>query len=78
LYESLDYGIIILIRSLFKNQGTQKIMKSKILQDDNKDMIRLYKRMKPEERLMAFFNHSRLVNEIYQAGVKARLNSSRN
>ena len=47
-------------------------MESKVLQQDHQDLVTLCKGMTPEERLVAFFNHSRLVNEVYQAGVSHR------
>ena len=47
-------------------------MKSKILQKDHEDMIELYRKMKPEERLMAYFHHSQLVQQFYQAGLTFR------
>ena len=47
-------------------------MKSEILEKDHEDLIALYKRMSPEERLVAFFNHSRLIGEVYQAGLTYR------
>ncbi len=49
--------------------------KSEILQKDHEDLLLLYKRMKPEERLMAYFRHSQLITQIYQAGVKYRSES---
>jgi hypothetical protein len=48
------------------------VRKSKILQKDRDDMIALCKRMKPEERLLAFYHHSRLISQIYEAGVRYR------
>ncbi len=42
---------------------------SPLLRKGHEEMIALYKRMKPEEKLMAFFNHSQLMNQLYQAGV---------
>jgi len=45
---------------------------SEILRHDHEDMIRLYQRMKPEERLVAFFYHAQLTNQMYQAGVAYR------
>ena len=49
--------------------------KSEILQKDHEDLLLLYKRMKPEERLMAYFHHSQLIAQVYQAGIKYRLES---
>ena len=43
--------------------------KSEVLQKVHEEMIALYKRMKPEERLVAYFHHSQLISQIYQAGV---------
>lgn len=45
---------------------------SEILKKDREDMSKLCKRMKPEERLMAYLNHSQLIQQIYQAGVRYR------
>ena len=50
-------------------------MKSKISKTQHDDIIRICKRMKPAERLVAFFNHSRLMMQIYQAGVDFRHHS---
>lgn len=49
---------------------------SPILSKDRESSIRLYKKMKPEERLIAFFHHSRLMNQIYQAGMRYRAGRS--
>lgn len=46
--------------------------KSGILQKDHEDLLLLYQRMKPEERLVAYANHAQLMNQMYQAGVKHR------
>lgn len=35
-------------------------------------MLRLYQRMKPEERLVAFFHHAQLTQQMCQAGVRYR------
>ena len=43
-------------------------MLSDILKKDRAALIRLSKAMKPEERLVAFLNHSRLIHQIHQAG----------
>jgi hypothetical protein len=45
---------------------------SEILRHDHEDMIELYKRMKPEERLVAFFYHAQLTHQMYWAGVTHR------
>ena len=52
-------------------------MKSKILAEDHQDLIKLSQAMTPEERLLAFYNHSRLVHQLYQAGEAMRSRSSR-
>ena len=49
--------------------------KSEVLHEDHEQMIALYKRMKPEEKLMAFFHHSQLINQLYQAGTRYRAGS---
>lgn len=46
--------------------------KSDILQKDHEDLLLLYQRMKPEERLVAYANHAQLMNQMYQAGVRYR------
>lgn len=46
--------------------------KSEILRQDHEAIITLHKRMSPEERLVACFNHSRFLFGLYQAGVKYR------
>lgn len=43
-------------------------MKSNVLIKDQESLIGLYKTMKPEQRLIAFFNHSRLIHQLYRAG----------
>lgn len=45
---------------------------SAIMRQDHEDLVLLSKRMKPEERLVAYFNHSQLIHQIYQAGVRYR------
>ena len=45
---------------------------SKLLQQDHQEMVRLSKRMKPEERLVAYFHHSQLMYRMYEAGVRSR------
>lgn len=45
---------------------------SKILKRDGEEIALLCKSMKPEERLVAYFQHSQLVHLIYQAGVSYR------
>ena len=45
---------------------------SAILQKDHEGVLLLPKRMTPEERLRAYFYHSRLLYQLYQAGVKHR------
>jgi hypothetical protein len=51
-------------------------MISRILEQDHAALIKLCKSMKPEERLVAFLNHSRLVHQIYRAGKASRRRSS--
>lgn len=46
-------------------------------QQHSEEAVRLSKRLTPEERLVAFFNHSRLISQIYQAGVRYRSRSRR-
>jgi hypothetical protein len=45
---------------------------SAVMQQDREDMIRRARRMTPQERLGAFFRHSRLITELYLAGVRYR------
>jgi hypothetical protein len=45
---------------------------SEILQKDHEDLITLCQRMKPEERLAAFFHHSQLVQQMHRAGIRYR------
>lgn len=63
-----------LLSSSHKNSKMEKFVRkdSKILREDWKDLIRLAKRMSPEQRLVAFSNHSQLIGQIYQAGVSYR------
>ena len=46
--------------------------KSEVLQKDREDMMLLYKRMKPEEKLVAYWQHSQLIYQMYQAGLDYR------
>jgi len=39
-----------------------------MLTKNRKALITAYKSMGPENRLMAFLNHSRLIHQLYQAG----------
>lgn len=48
-------------------------MKSKISEIQNDHNIKVCKAMKPEERLVAFVNHSQLLMQMYQAGVDFRV-----
>jgi len=50
---------------------------SKILRKDREEVILLAKRMKPEERLVAYFHHSWLMSRVYQAGVDYRKRAHR-
>lgn len=47
--------------------------RSAIIQQDYEDMVRRSRRMTPEERLVAFFHHSQLIHQLYQAGARYRL-----
>ena len=49
-------------------------MKSRVLTKDQQDLIKLSKAMTPQERLIAFLNHSRLVHKFYRAGEQRRFN----
>ena len=51
-------------------------MKSKIIQQDHDDLVRLSKSMTPQERLVAFFNHLRLMAEVHQKGLDSRKHPS--
>jgi len=46
-------------------------MISNILNQDHAALVKLCKSMKPEERLVAFLNHSRLIHQVYQAGKRS-------
>ncbi len=50
--------------------------KSKILEKDREALVRLSKRLTPEQRLRAHLRHSQLISQIYQAGVRYRLGRS--
>jgi|GEM_PF-2056530 len=54
-------------------------MTSDILKKDHEALIRLHKAMTPEQRLVAFLNHSRLIHQLYRAGnaLRKRLASSK-
>ena len=45
---------------------------SALMRRDREELIRSAKRMTPEERLVTFFNHSRLLTQMYLAGVRYR------
>lgn len=62
---------------IFLNICYINIMHSKILQQDQDDLIRISKSMTPEERLEAFYNHSQLMTQVYLAGSKFRNQASR-
>jgi hypothetical protein len=47
-------------------------MKSAVLQHDREEILALSRRLTPEERLVAYYHHSRLIAQMYQAGVRAR------
>ena len=51
-------------------------MKSKILQKEKDELVKLYKSMSPEQRLAAFFNHSFLMYHLAQAGISYRKGNS--
>jgi hypothetical protein len=48
-------------------------MKSHVLTKDQQDLIKLSKAMTPQERLIAFLNHSRLGHRLYREGKQHRL-----
>ncbi len=48
-------------------------MKSDILRQEHKALISAAKAMTPQERLVAFVNHSALISRFYEAGKKFRL-----
>ncbi len=52
-------------------------MKSKILQKNHEELVDICRAMSPEDRLLAFLNHSKLIHQIYQSGVEHRKTSSR-
>ncbi|PIW59550.1 MAG: hypothetical protein COW13_04500 [Candidatus Omnitrophica bacterium CG12_big_fil_rev_8_21_14_0_65_50_5] len=43
-------------------------MKSNVLTKDRKALTKLCQSMNPEQRLTAFLNHSRCINQFYRAG----------
>ena len=46
--------------------------KSEIVQRDHEDLLLRSQRMRPEERLAAYFYHSQLMAQLYQAGLNYR------
>lgn len=52
-------------------------MKSKILQLDHKDKIKSFKKMTPDERVLAFFNHSQLLTEFRLSTIQSSKNHSK-
>ena len=52
-------------------------MESKLAKIKQDNIVEICRRMKPEERLVAFLNHSKLVSQIYQAGVDFRAYSKK-
>jgi len=59
---------------LFKILGIWYIlsMESKILQKNREELVEICRAMSPEDRLLAFLNHSQLIYQIYEAGVEHR------
>ena len=55
--------------------GVDRMSTSEIVQKDHEDLIELHQRMKPEERLAAFFYHSQLIQQMHQAGMSYRSGS---
>lgn len=55
-------------------KGKEKSLRkdSKIMREKEEWKTLSVKRMTPEERLVAFFNHSRPMRQIYQVGVEYR------
>ena len=47
-------------------------MKSSIIEKDHQALTKLCQAMTPEERLIAFLNHSRLIQRLYHTGKKQR------
>ena len=45
---------------------------SALLEQDREASVLLCKRMKPEERLVAYFHHSQLMHQLYRAGLSHR------
>ncbi len=76
LLNALGHDVEIVIRPTVKTQGaatTQVSMsQADMLQKDREELIALSKRLTPEERLAAHYEHSRLLAQMYQAGVKHR------
>lgn len=52
-------------------------MESKLIEQKRKDRIKVDRELAPEEKVEAFINHNRMVNEIYAAGVRDREEASR-
>ena len=50
---------------------------SEILRKDRDGILLISKRMTPEQRVVAFFNHSQFVNQIYLAGLDYRAKAER-
>ena len=50
----------------------REMKRSKSSGQDRNEAVLLSKRLKPEERLVAFFHHSQLISRLYQAGVRYR------
>lgn len=46
--------------------------RSSVLRQDRESLLLACQRMTPQERLVAYANHARLVYQLYQAGVKHR------
>lgn len=50
---------------------------SSILQKDREEAVALSKRLTPEERLVAYYHHSRLMAQMYRAGAYHRAHRRR-
>ncbi|HKQ84462.1 MAG TPA: hypothetical protein VJS42_19850 [Steroidobacteraceae bacterium] len=51
-------------------------MRSKLAQHASRELIEAARKLTPEQRLAAFFEHSRLMTQLYLAGQRQRASSN--
>ena len=57
---------------LHESRDKKTLRSSKIIEDDHAALVKAHKAMTPQERLMAFYHHSRLITTLATTGKKAQ------